>query len=141
MEKYETEIESEGKINIPKITKIPTKFFTDKKVYPTYRRMNSIEKNSKILSLNLNNTYLKPYDIFNCTTKIKNYRLNLKDEDISRSSTTKLTMGSINDKIKKVTFSTVEIIRVENYKRYNKMNTYKKIENNDSFSDNKCLIF
>ena len=141
MEKYETEIGGEGKINIPKITRIPAKFLTYKKAPPSYRRINSIEKKNKILSLNLNSAYFKPNDIFKHTAKIRNCRFNLKDEDISRSSTTKITRGSINDKIKKVTFSTVEIIRVENYKKYNRMNIYKKIENNDSFTDNQCIVF
>ena len=50
-------------------------------------------------------------------------------------------MGSINDKIKKVTFSTVEIIRIENFKRYNKMNTLKKNENNILSTFSNCKLF
>ena len=50
-------------------------------------------------------------------------------------------MGSVNDKIKKVTFSTVEIIRIENYKKYNKINTIKKNEENISINESNCTIF
>ena len=60
------------------------------------------------------------------------------------------TNSSIKDKtIKKVTFSTVEIIRVEKYKKYNIMNTVSKtcIQKNMEEVKNKnsdqtsCLIF
>ena len=48
----------------------------------------------------------------------------------------------MNDKIKKVTFSTVEIIRIENYKKYNKINVIKKNENyNNTQSNNNCISF
>ena len=48
----------------------------------------------------------------------------------------------MNDKLKKVTFSTVEIIRVANYKKYNKLNTIKKNVNNNSWiGDQNCFIF
>ncbi len=77
---------------------------------------------------------------FNCTTKIKTYRNSLKSEDNS-SYTTKFSMGSIHEKIKKVTFSTVEIIRIENFKRYNKMNTLKKNENNILSTFSNCILF
>ena len=55
-------------------------------------------------------------------------------------ATTKASEVSINDKIKKVTFTTVEIIRVDNYKKYNKLNTSKKKENYNSFIDDNCTI-
>ena len=89
-------------------------------------------------SLNLSNDHID--DKFNTTIKINKYKINLKNKDIN-STTTKLSNGSANDKIKKVTFSTVEIIRVKNYKKYNKLNTSKKNENISFNLDNKCKIY
>ena len=61
------------------------------------------------------------------------------------------TSSSYNDKaVKKVTFSTVEIIRVEKYKKYNAKNNFSKIniqknmeefKNNNTTDDSSCLIF
>ena len=65
------------------------------------------------------------------------YKINYKDINLL---TTKFSIDSINDKIKKVTFTTVEIIRVENYKKYNKLNTTKKNENYNSFKEDNCAI-
>ena len=61
------------------------------------------------------------------------------------------TSSSYNDKaVKKVTFSTVEIIRVEKYKKYNAMNNYSKacIQKNieemrggNNKDESTCVIF
>ena len=61
------------------------------------------------------------------------------------------TSTSYNDKtVKKVTFSTVEIIRVEKYKKYNAINNYPKafiqknmedVKNNNINDDSSCFIF
>ena len=140
MDNYETEIENEGKINIPKITTIPTKFLEDKNIPIPFYRINSLQIKTKNIELDLKDCDFKLGYKLNCTTKIKTYRNSLKLEDIS-SYTTKLSMGSTNDKIKKVTFSTVEIIRIENFKRYNKMNTLKKNENNILSTFSNCILF
>ena len=47
----------------------------------------------------------------------------------------------MHDKLKKVTFSTVEIIRVANYKKYNKLNSIKKIGSEEKTYDKICSIF
>ena len=84
--------------------------------------------------------------------KIKNkiYRINtynIKNNDCNSITTS----SSNNDKsVKKVTFSTVEIIRVEKYKKYNALNNYSKIDieknmeevkNNSNDDESTCLIF
>ena len=138
MDNYETEIENEGKINIPKITTIPTKFLEDKNIPIPFYRINSLQAKTKNIELDLKDCVFKSG--YKLNTKIKTYRNSLKLEDNS-SYTTKLSMGSINDKIKKVTFSTVEIIRIKNFKRYNKMNTLKKNENNIISTFSNCILF
>ena len=135
MDNYETEIEYEGKINIPNITINTNKFFKEKALKFSLLRINSVQTNE---SLNLSNDLID--DKFNTTIKINKYKINLKNKDIN-STTTKLSSGSANDKIKKVTFSTVEIIRVKNYKKYNKLNTSKKNENISFNLDDKCKIY
>ncbi len=64
---------------------------------------------------------LNEIDNLNNSAIIDKNKIYLKSED-NNSTTSK---SSINDKIKKVTFSTVEIIRIKNYKNYNKLNSYK----------------
>ena len=140
MDNYETEIENEGKINIPKTTTTPSKFFGDKNIPSQFYRLNSLQTKTKNIEFDLKDCYFKSGDKLNFSTKNKKYRNSLKSEDNS-SYTTKISMGSINDKIKKVTFSTVEIIRIKNFKRYNKMNTYKKNENIDTSNDSNCILF
>ena len=54
-------------------------------------------------------------------------------------------MSSNFDKIKKVTFSTIEIIRIQNIKQFNKLNSYKPDENKNMMKDldenDRCSIF
>ena len=141
MEKYETEIEDEGKINIPKITTKPIKLLKNKITNSHFIRMNTLDlfKNrNNFPSLSGNNVQVD--DKLNLTERIGKNKLCLKNEDFT-SVTTKFSAGSINDKIKRVTFSTVEIIRVENYKQYNKLNTIKKNEINKASMDNNCILF
>ena len=135
MDNYETEIEYEGKINIPNITINTNKFFKEKANKFSLLRINSVQTDE---SSNLSNDHIE--DKFDSTIKINKNKINLKNKDIN-STTTKLSTGSVNDKIKKVTFSTVEIIRVKNYKKYNKLNTSKKNENNSFNLDDKCAIY
>ena len=84
--------------------------------------------------------------------KLKNklYRINTtKSKNYDCYSIT--TNSSYNDKnVKKVTFSTVEIIRVEKYKKYNAKNNFSKIaiqknmeevKNNQNNDESKCFIF
>ena len=75
----------------------------------------------------------------------KKKKLNRKLDDYN-SITTTTSYGEKS--VKKVTFSTIEIIRVENYKKYNKiLNFSKKLikknmeEVNKNKKDSNCLIF
>jgi hypothetical protein len=142
MDNFETEIENEGEINIPKISSKPVRFLIDKNKNFSLLRINSFCSDHRISSSNLSENYYQPDDQCNYTSRINKNKINLKNEDgISISESTKVSRGSINYKIKKVTFSTVEIIRIENYKKYNKLNTAKKSENYKIESDNYCIMF
>ena len=139
MEKYETEIEDEGKINIPKIY-TPIKFINNKIINTSFNKINSLELlNNRNNFPSLYGNFFTPDDKLNFTARKDKNKLCLKNEDFT-STTTKFSTGSINDKIKKVTFSTVEIIRVENYKKYNKLNTIKKNEINNVSMENNCIL-
>jgi len=81
---------------------------------------------------------------------IRNYTYKTKDE--CNSITTDSSSSHKKERIKKVTFSTVEIIRVEKYKKYNAINNFSKANieknmaevNNSIFNrDDKpsCLVF
>ena len=140
MDKYEeVEVEDEGIINIPRANIQAIKFFNNKILESAIIRKNSLkfDKINIVQSLSLN---------FNQPNKFKftkrNDKINLieKNEDLN-SATTKISNGSTTEKIKKVTFSTVEIIRVENFKKYNKLNIIKKSIDDNTSSDNNCIIF
>ena len=135
---YDNEID-EGIINIPKAMNITNQFFTHQKPKYLHFRQNSLVPNMMKASSLLGDKDFRNTDILKNRTKIGTFRNNNKLED-NVSTTTK---ASIHDKIKKVTFSTVEIIRVEKYKKYNKLNCIKKVENeNDNESYNEiCTIF
>ena len=82
---------------------------------------------------------IQPKDKINIIESSDKNKLNL-NEDINSETTSTI---SLNDKIKikRVTFSTIEIIRVEKYKKYNKLNYIKK---NDSYKDSlnpNCILF
>ena len=119
--KFDNEIIiEEGKINnIPKTINV------------SYRLINNSAKTDQRNSINN-----IPINTINNKMFIKNYISKLKS--VGSNSTT--SINSNNDKIKKVTFSTVEIIRIKNYKQFNKLNSYltdekrnksSKIKNNE----------
>ena len=128
----------EGFINkIPLSINISNKFLSESKSCLKHCRKNSIVINRINIPHKLSEKDLDN-DILNNTVRYDKYKYNLKSED-SNSTTSK---SSMNDKLKKVTFSTVEIIRVANYKKYNKLNTIKKNVNNNSWiGDQNCFIF
>ena len=134
----EADIEYEGSITIPEITIKPT-IFSKESNNIHIMRINTLPKLKKSIS-NFTGfcTEIQIEDKLNLTTKIDRFRMDY-NRDIN-IATTKASEGSINDKIKKVTFTTVEIIRVDNYKKYNKLNTFKKKENYNSFIDDNCTI-
>ena len=81
---------------------------------------------------------------------IRNNTYKTKEE--CNSITTDSSSSNKKERIKKVTFSTVEIIRVEKYKKYNAINNFSKtnieknmeeVKNNIYNKDNKpsCLVF
>jgi hypothetical protein len=133
---YNNEIE-EGRINVPKSLNISNKFFIDHNPKCRHFRQNSLNLNNLKASPNLYQSDFKNKDILNNTVKIDKYKNYLKTED-NNSTTTKT---SVHDKLKKVTFSTVEIIRVANYKKYNKLNSIKKIGSEEKTYDEICSIF
>ena len=136
----ENEIESEGTINnIPKSINISNKFSSETKFNHRHLLEYGLDTNRKKFQAVLSKKDFKNEENVNRTLNIQNYKYNLKIEDNNSTA----SKSSINeDKIKKVTFSTVQIIRVPNYKRYNKLNTIKKNEDvSNSLDDKKCIIF
>lgn len=140
---YSNEIE-EGIINIPKSMNISRSFSLNQNNNSQNPKTKHMRRNSLILykmklPSNLDRNKNNNKDIFlNKTARTEKSKFYKKNDDFN-SSTTKT---SINDKIKKVTFSTVEIIRVCNYKKYNKLNSTKKVENDkNEENDNNCFIF
>ena len=74
--------------------------------------------------------------------EINKHKVKLKRTD--SNSTTSINTNT--DKIKRVTFSTVEIIRIKNFKRYNKLNSYTNEEikyekNNNNYLMDNCNVF
>ena len=133
----ETESETEGIINnIPNSINLSNKFLSESS--PKNFPQNSLALNNLNIPKVLSAKDFKNNDIFNNTVRLDKYKYQLKFED-SNSTATK---SSTNDKLKKVTFSTVEIIRVKNYKKYNRLNSIKKNENNNGLlTEDNCSIF
>ena len=74
--------------------------------------------------------------------EINKHKVKLKRTD--SNSTTSINTNT--DKIKRVTFSTVEIIRIKNFKRFNKLNSYTNAEikyekNNNNYLMDNCNVF
>ena len=140
MDKYETEIENEGITNFPHTENKPLKFFYNTKINSSIMKINSLIPDDLSDFPILTEDFFNSEDKFNLIQSIPENKLNIKNDDIN-SATTKISVGSNEEKIKKVTFSIVEIIRVENYKKYNKLNIFKKNDNNNTTSDNECRLF
>ena len=116
---------SEMNVNIKQYKSITNKnlFLEDKK-----RLKQTLKVNNKIDRISTIKNKKKNFDCYSITTS-----------------------SSYNDKtVKKVTFSTVEIIRVEKYKKYNAMNNYSKayiqknmedVKNNNINDESTCFIF
>ena len=134
----EADIEYEGRIKIPEITIKPTIFSKESSINYHIIRINTSPKPKESIS-NFTDVCneIQINDKLNLTTKIDRFRMDY-NRDIN--STTTKTSEDPNDKIKKVTFSTVEIIRDFSFKKYNKLNTSKKNENYNSFIDDNCTI-
>ena len=135
----------EGKINIiPKLSNtpkhiLPLNYSPNK--YKNVLHKYYLSKCEKSPQLNIINLDSKKNYKLNEKFGLNKFNVKLKRAD--SNSTTSITTNT--DKIKKVTFSTVEIIRIQNYKQFNKSNSYKvedcNIDKNNLNIDDYCLIF
>ena len=136
--KSNEKITGEGKINlIPKTIKVSKRMLPNNNTPSKYKIvLNKYFKAKR--EQNLNEIKInKPMN----TIEINKHRVKLKRTE-SNSTT---SVNTNTEKIKRVTFSTVEIIRIQNFKQFNRLNSYKndeiKIEKNSwSLTDN-CGIF
>ena len=136
--KSNEKITGEGKINfIPKTIKVSKRMLPNNNSPSKYKIvLNKYFKAKR--EQNLNEIKInKPMN----TIEINKHRVKLKRTE-SNSTT---SVNTNTEKIKRVTFSTVEIIRIQNFKQFNRLNSYKydeiKIEKNSwSLTDN-CGIF
>ena len=136
--KSNEKITGEGKINlIPKTIKVSKRMIPNNNTPSKYKIvLNKYFKAKR--EQNLNEIKInKPIN----TIEINKHRVKLKRTE-SNSTT---SVNTNTEKIKRVTFSTVEIIRIQNFKQFNRLNSYKydeiKIEKNSwSLTDN-CGIF
>ena len=136
--KSNEKITGEGKINlIPKTIKVSKRMLPNNNTPSKYKIvLNKYFKAKR--EQNLNEIKInKPMN----TIEINKHRVKLKRTE--SDSTTSVNTNT--EKIKRVTFSTVEIIRIQNFKQFNRLNSYKydeiKIEKNSwSLTDN-CGIF
>ena len=136
--KSNEKITGEGKINlIQKTIKVSKRMLPNNNIPSKYKIvLNKYFKAKR--EQNLNEIKInKPMN----TIEINKHRVKLKRTE-SNSTT---SVNTNTEKIKRVTFSTVEIIRIQNFKQFNRLNSYKydeiKIEKNSwSLTDN-CGIF
>ena len=130
------DVENEEIINIPKIMSLSDLLSEEKKL-----KLN--KQKTRNLSISSVNSFLSYNDLNDNEKFNKN---DVVDKNIrNRHSNSITSRSSLDEKNKKVTFTNVEVIRVKNYKRYNKLNTSKKneeeeIKNNNS-SDFNCILF
>ncbi len=138
--KSNEKITGEGKINlIPKTIKVSKRMLPNNNIPSKYKIvLNKYFKAKR--EQNLNEIKInKPMNTIEI--EINKHRVKLKRTE-SNSTT---SVNTNTEKIKRVTFSTVEIIRIQNFKQFNRLNSYKydeiKIEKNSwSLTDN-CGIF
>ena len=135
----EEDYESDNKrevINSPKIMTLSNKSSIDKKLNSDdYKNVSLSDKS--VSSFLLANENFEENEKKNKFVIIDKNKFFLKNDD-NNSTTCK---SSINDKIKKVTFSTVEIIRVKNFKRLNKLNSIPKNEEVNESDNTNCVIY
>ena len=138
-------ISAEGKINnIPKISKTPSHILQlnySPNKYKNVLHNYYLTKREKSPKLNIIKLDFKKNYKLNEKLGFNKYRFKINRTD--SNSTTSVTTNT--DKIKKVTFSTVEIIRIKNYKQSNKSNSYKiedfKKDRNNLNNKDYCQIF
>lgn len=131
------EPETEGVINIPKVMKLSSISLIEKKLRLKGHKKKSISTTT-LPTLSLYDDNFDDNDKLNTSIIYDRNKISLKNED---NNSTKSKSPVKDDKIKRVTFSSVEIIRVKNFKRYNKLNTAKKNEEEVDDEYNTCILF
>ena len=136
-EDYESD--NEGVIiNTPKIMTLSNKSSIDKKINSEdYKKFSLSDKRISSFLLENQNDNCDRIEKKNKTVIIDKNKFFMKNDD-NNSTTCK---SSINDKIKKVTFSTIEIIRVKNFKRFNKLNSAPKNEEINESDNANCIMY
>ena len=136
-EDYESD--NEGVIiNTPKIMTLSNKSSIDKKINSEdYKKFSLSDKRISSFLLDNQNDNCDRIEKKNKTVIIDKNKFFMKNDD-NNSTTSK---SSINDKIKKVTFSTIEIIRVKNFKRFNKLNSAPKNEEINESDNANCIMY
>ena len=139
MEEDYYESDNEGVIiNTPKIMTLSYKSSIDKKFNSEdYKKFSLSDKKISSFLLDNDNDNFDKNEKKNKSLIIDKNKFFMKNDD-NNSTTSK---SSINDKIKKVTFSTIEIIRVKNFKRLNKLNSAPKNEEIHESDNTNCIIY
>ena len=142
-------ISGEGKINqIPKMISVSKRFLSNNNYSPPKYKifLHNLysSRNSKSFNTSIKTDFRNDVKIKNNTDTIElNKNNNLKLKRTESNSTTSITSNT--EKIKKVTFSTVEIIRIQNHKNFNRLNSYKadEIKRNKMNwkNDDICTVF
>ena len=143
-------IAGEGEINkIPKTINVSKRFLSRNYSPNKYKNFLNNYYNTKKEELPINEIKInidnKRVDKLNkpmISFEINKHKVKLKRTD--SNSTTSINTNT--DKIKRVTFSTVEIIRIKNFKRFNKLNSYTNDEikyekNNNNYLMDNCNVF
>ena len=131
--------------------------YVRKKTYDS-RNIINLDKDISEMNIIINKipTFTKKVILFNSSKKIRTFndKIKLKNKNNfnislfkhSNSITTNTTCGE--KAAKKVTFSTVEIIRVEKFKKYNAISNFSKVQikknmenQNENGYESICLIF
>ena len=125
-------------ITTPKIMTLLYKSSIDKKFNSEdYKKFSLSDKKISSFLLDNDNDNFDKNEKKNKSLIIDKNKFFMKNDD-NNSTTSK---SSINDKIKKVTFSTIEIIRVKNFKRLNKLNSAPKNEEIHESDNTNCIIY
>ena len=125
-------------INTPKIMTLSNKSSIDKKVNSDdYKKVSLSDKNVSAFLLDNDKNFERN------EKKTKTIIFDKNDFFMKNDDNNSTTYKSSNndDKIKKVTFSTIEIIRVKNFQRLNKINSAPKKEEVNESDNTNCIIY
>ena len=125
-------------INTPKIMILSNKSSLDKKLNSDdYKKVSLSDKNISAFLLDNDKNFERNVKKTN-TIKFDKNDYFMKNDD---NNSTTYKSSNNDDKIKKVTFSTVEVIRVKNFKRLNKLNSAPKNEEINESDNTNCIIY